>query len=151
MREPFLCIGQSESEDCDISEYKNIRDVIHFALVFAWHSFPSLRTGQSSPSREIALSLSELKKGDPEGSLGPAEATAEGGNYEDGGTKYGVGLPCQMPAESCSLPVQGEPGGLSGQHVPQGECCPETQEARHCWEKLVVWPTWRSGELCSGS
>ena len=58
MREQFLCIGQPESGDCDISEYKNTRDVIHFALVFAWHSFPSLRTRKSSPSRDLSLSLS---------------------------------------------------------------------------------------------
>ena len=62
MREPFLCTGQSESKDCDISEYRNTRDVIHFALVFAWHSFPSLRTGKSSPSREISLSWVEERR-----------------------------------------------------------------------------------------
>ena len=79
MREQFLCIGQPESGDCDISEYKNTRDVIHFALVFAWHSFPSLRTRKSSPSRDLSLSLSELKRGDPEGraeadaALGPQQ------------------------------------------------------------------------------
>ena len=83
--------------------------------------------------------------------MGPAEATGEEGNCEDGGTKDGAGFPCQTPAEGYSLPVQGEPGRLSGQHVPQGESCPESREARHCWEELVVWPTWRSGELCSGS
>ena len=64
--------------------------------------FPVSEQG-SRVQAERSLSL-ELKREDPEGSLGPAEATG-GGNCEDGGTKEGAGFPCQTPAESCSLPV----------------------------------------------
>lgn len=155
MKEPFLCIGQSQRIAIYLRVWKYKRcDRFYPSFCLALLSQSHNREVES---KQRDPSLSEMRRGDAEGSLGPAEATGvcgagyrRGGDCEDGGPKRWHRVSLSDPSWKLLSACAGgawqaqQTAGSAGQELPRN------MEASHCQEKLVGWPGWERGELCSG-